>query len=171
MKTIFAIVPAVCSLVLQGCAPLPEHRGSESDDFVVCITEDGLPPVTTAFLIDKRSLRATPTQNPSRHAFSTIRKYTIANGQLTSASGRPLTEAFEILAQTTVGGDDFIVLRDQYNSRSSPLNLLALYAGHPIQVDVIFVVKVVDGSLSASKELTRKEASYHWRAVICKNGQ
>jgi hypothetical protein len=163
------ITIGIAATFLAGCSASSTIQSSKSDELVVSITEDkeaGQTPVTTAFLINKRSLHATPIPPHVGHPFPTIRKYTIVNGQLTSSGGNTLTKATEILTQATLGGNDFVVLREEYNSRSSPFGLLAYYSGHPYQVSRIVVAKVVAEELAARKELTSKGASYHWRASI-----
>lgn len=164
------ITIGIAAIFLAGCSTSSTIQSSRSDELVVSITEhkdSGQTPVTTAFLINKGSLHATPIPPHLGRPFPTIRKYTIVNGQL-SAAGRSLTVATEILTQTTVGGDDFIVLRDEYNSRVGPLNLLLYLGGHPVQVSKIAIARVASGRLLARRELTSKEASYHWSATIYK---
>src|SRR6478672_543663 len=164
------ITIGIAATFLVGCSTSSTTQSSKSDELVVSITEDkeaGQTPVTTAFFIDKGSLHATPIPPHLGHPLPTIRKYKIVDGQL-SAAGRPLTAASEILTQTTVGGDDFVVLRDEYNSRVGPLNLLLYLGGHPVQVSKIAIVRVASGRLLARSELTSKAASYHWSATIYK---
>ena len=170
IETMLRVTIGIAAAFLVGCSTSSTTQSSKSDELVVSITEDneaGQTPVTTVFLIDKGWLHATPIPHHLGQPFPPIRKYTILNGQL-SAAGRPLTAATEILTQTTVGGDDFVVLRDEHNSRVGPLNLLLYLGSHPVQVSKIAIVRVASGRLLARRELTSKEASYHWSATIYK---
>ena len=142
------------------------YASARANDLIVSITEKDTT-TETVFRVNAQSLKCTRIQTRQNRALPRIHKYTIVNWQL-SAAGRRLTNATEILFQTTVDGNDFLVIRDEYNSWLGPLRLLVAFSGHPVQVSKIVVVKVASGRSIARKELTRKAASYHWSATISK---
>lgn len=139
---------------------------AHASDLIVSVTEKTTS-TTTPFRISAQTLHAARGKPSEGHVLPRIHKYTIANWQL-SAAGQPLTKATEILFQTTADGADFVVLRDEDNSRLGLLNFLLFLGGHPVQVSKIAVVRVISGRLVARRELTSKEASYRWSATITK---
>lgn len=138
---------------------------AHGNDLIVSVTEKNKTPVTTTFRINTQSLRGAKAMSSESQILPQIHKYTITNGQLSTA-GRFLTKATEVLFQTTAEGADFVVFRDEYNSWFGPLKLLLFLGSHPVQVSKIVIVKVVSGRLACRRELTTKEASYRWSATI-----
>lgn len=165
MKTILHIAIGASAILLVACASSFATQGIGADVLTVSITESKRPPTTTEFRIDRNSLHVSNTPASRKSSVPTIKEYSISNDNLCFA-GTPLTQGDEILTQTTLDGEDFIVLRDQYNSMFGPINLLLFLGSHPVQVDRIAVVKVVSGKLIHRTELTSKESSYHWKATI-----
>jgi hypothetical protein len=79
---------------------------------------------------------------------------------------KTIAEAVEILAQTSVGEHDLVVVRYEYNSFSNPLRLLSAVAGHPVQVSEIIALAVSDGRVVKRWRLARVASSYEWRADV-----
>lgn len=84
------------------------------------------------------------------------------------ANGKAIADADEVLFQCQVDNVDIVVVRDEYNAFFGPFKLLAAASGHPIQVSKILVLKIENNNVVSEKEITRKEASYHWTAKIFK---
>ena len=154
-----------CPLKILLLLALLLRATAQANDLLVSVKEETKPPAATSFRINTQSLRGSRTKPSESRVLPQVRKYTIANWQLSTA-GRPLTKATEVLFQTTADGADFVVIRDEYNSWFGPLNLLLLLASHPVQVSRIAIVKVASGRLVAHRQLIRKEASYNWTATI-----
>ena len=79
---------------------------------------------------------------------------------------KKMVEADELLYQCRVDGYDLVVVRDEYNSFSNPMWMLFAFAGHPVQVSKIVIVKIADRKLRTKTKIIRKAASYHWRVSV-----
>jgi hypothetical protein len=66
---------------------------------------------------------------------STINRYKIQDHQIL-LNNKQLVHATEMLFQGNVNGTDLLIIREEYNSRSNPVRILAYWLGHPVQVDV-----------------------------------
>lgn len=77
-----------------------------------------------------------------------------------------LVKADEILYQCHIDGRDVVVVRDEYNSFSNPMRMLVAFAGHPVQVSKIMVLKIVDGKLETTTRIIRRPSSYRWRVSV-----
>ena len=151
MKASFLFFLALCATV-------------HAADLIVSVTE-----VKTGaksfFRVDPTSLQVESIPAAAGRVLPEISKYTIQDRQLTAAIS-PLTQADDVLAQCTVDGADFVVVRDEHNSFSSVVKVLVAISGHPIQVSKIVVIKITNGKLIARKELVRQSASYKWLTTI-----
>lgn len=167
---ILQILAAICVLFLAGCSNSAQMISHQNGGLGVYLTELKQPIVTTEFSLDTQSLQATQIVGQKRRILSTIKRYAIDNGQLTE-NGHSLTKATEILAQSTVDGEDFVALREEYNSLGGPLDILLFFGSHPVQVSRIAVVKIVGRKVVARAVLINKENSYHWKAVFLLRAQ
>lgn len=120
---------------------------------------------TTNYFFDANSRTVTPTGGIGGTEVPKITKYYIRDRQLSSES-RTLAKADEILYQCHVEGVDLVIVRSEYNSFANLLEILAAFAGHPVQVSRILVLQCKDHALTAETEITRKAASYRWSVKI-----
>jgi len=80
--------------------------------------------------------------------------------------GRRVSKAEEVLYQCSTDGFDIAVVREEYNSFSNPLRILAAFSGHPIQVSKVKVVTAKGGGRIWEHVLASEPASYHWSAKV-----
>lgn len=93
--------------------------------------------------------------------------YHLVAGKLVrSSDGRAFLNADEILAQATVAGADVVVVREDYNSFSTPFRWLVAVAGHPYQISKISVLLVGKGDRVKSFEVAREPYSGGWKALL-----
>jgi hypothetical protein len=80
--------------------------------------------------------------------------------------GKKLTKAKQILFQCNIDGVDLVVIRRIHVTIATPLRLLSAFAGHPMEINEIAILKVVDGKLIGEREMTRKLSSWDWTANV-----
>jgi hypothetical protein len=121
--------------------------------------------VTTSYSFDVASSNLKPLDSASGDAVPQTTTYSVKDGQLL-AGDKNLAEADELLYQCHIDGCDLVIVRDEYNSFSNPLRILSAFAGHPIQVSKIVILKIVDGKVRKQLEIIRKPSSYDWTASV-----
>jgi hypothetical protein len=120
---------------------------------------------TTAFAFDTSSRKMRELSEAKGEDLPQLSKYSVVKEQL-RAGPLGYMDATEVLYQCQIEGLDIVVLRDEYNSISNPLRLLAALVGHPIQVSQIIFVAIADGEVVFEKRLAREPASYRWKAEV-----
>jgi hypothetical protein len=103
--------------------------------------------------------------NPIGPAFQPINAYEIRNCRLQKGDSQ-IANAVEILVQARAGALDIVVIRNEYNSFSNPLRILAAIVGHPSQVSEVTALALSDGNVIGRWRLARAASSYEWRAVL-----
>ena len=122
---------------------------------------------TSFHSLDVASGEVSSAQSAGTVELGTLEAYRVRNEHVEDVqSGQSIAEATEILCQATSGGVDLIVVRQEYNSLSSPVRWLSAFSGHPVQVSKIVWLLVREGKVVHIIELMRKPASYHWKAKL-----
>jgi hypothetical protein len=123
--------------------------------------------VTSCFCLELSPATLEKSRDPdaARTPLPQIADYSIKSERLRFA-GTELTPALEILYQSRLPDADVIVIREEHNSFSNPMRILAALAGHPVQVSTIGVVVVRNGKLVRRWNPLRTASSYDWRAVL-----
>jgi hypothetical protein len=129
---------------------------------------EGRRSVTTSHCVNlaTRSVHRSQVQ-PSGPDLQPIQEYEIRNHRLRK-DGTQIADAVEILVQARADGMDVVVIRNEYNSFSNPLRILAAVAGHPAQVSEVIVLVLREGRVVGRWRLARATSSYEWRAVLRK---
>jgi hypothetical protein len=117
------------------------------------------------FRVETDSLWVRRMQATNSQALAQITRYKIEKGRLV-AGDKSLMKAQNILFQCNAGDADFVMVRQEHNSISNPLRVLSAFAGHPVQVSTIVLVKIRDGQVADRRELARRASSYEWSANI-----
>jgi hypothetical protein len=133
-------------------------------DLVVTVTE-AKTGQEKFFRVETDSLSTTKLQATNGEAMTKIAKYEIKKRKLI-AGDRALVKADDILFQCNAGNADFVVVRQEYNSLRWPHWVLSAFAGHPIQVSRVVIVKIADGNVVGHRKLAGRASSYEWRATI-----
>jgi hypothetical protein len=120
---------------------------------------------TSIHCIDFRKWSVSKPNSAEGSALPSIDRYVVKDYHLRYRD-KTLAEAVEILAQTSVGEHDLVVVRHEYNSFSNPLRILSAVAGHPVQVSEIIALAVSDGRVVKRWRLARVASSYEWRADV-----
>ena len=92
-------------------------------------------------------------------------QYLISDGAI-SYRGKKIFDANEFLYESNVNGIDVLVVRDEYNSFSSPLKLLSALAGHPVQTSKIWILSVQSGKIENKLLLAKEDSSYEWQVKM-----
>lgn len=104
----------------------------------------------------------------SDQAIPQLLEYAVQGGKLLK-QGAPLPDLLdvaEVLYQCQVEGMDFVVVRIEKNSMSSPAKLLSAMAGHPVQRSTVVALQVDGAKVLARRELISRDSSYRWQAKI-----
>ena len=128
------------------------------------------------FRVETDSLSARKIQAANGEALTKIERYKIEKGKLMIEKGKlmliggnqALIKAENILFQCSAGDSDFVVVRQEYNSLCCPHRVLSAFAGHPIQVSRVAIVKIEGGKVTGHRKLAGRASSYEWSATISK---
>lgn len=109
---------------------------------------------TESFDIDKKSFSGGFSENiiPSKQSG----KYSISRNKL-YFGGNELHDASSILFEGGMQGYDLLIIKDYYNSFSNPLRWLFAIAGHPVQGNKVYVLKIVNGKLIEREKILKIE--------------
>lgn len=102
---------------------------------------------TSIYCIDLATWSVTKIASASGCVLPSIDRYVVKDYHLKDRN-KTVAEAVEILAQTSLGDYDLVVVRHEYNSFSNPRWILSAVAGHPVQVSEVIALAVRDGRLS-----------------------
>jgi hypothetical protein len=105
--------------------------------------------------------------SPSGPDLQPIKEYEIRNDHLQKGKTQ-IADAVEILVQARANGLEVVVIRNEYNSFSNPLRILAAVAGHPAHVSEVIVLALSEGRVVGRWRLARAASSYEWRAALRK---
>ena len=133
-------------------------------DLVVAVTETKTGR-ERFFRVESDSLSVRKIQATNGEALAKIERYKIEKGKL-FAGDQSLMKAVNILFQCSAGNTDFVVVRQEHNSLCCPHRVLSAFAGHPVQVSKVVIVKIEGGTLIGRRELARRASSYEWTATI-----
>ena len=120
---------------------------------------------STIYWLDVMSLSLVKRDLASMREIPQSSTYSLSNRKLT-VDGVSITAADDILFQCPVEGFDLVIVRVDHNSISNPLRVLTAFSGHPIQVSVIYMLKIKDRAVVLKREITHKPASYEWSAKV-----
>jgi hypothetical protein len=122
---------------------------------------------TTIYSLESATLAFRQVDMTSGAELPQISKYEVSGRKLV-ADAIKFAEADEILYQCRVDELDFVVVRVENDSLSSPMKFLSALSGHPVQVSKIVVLTIKNGRVISEKEITQKDSSYHWVAKVLK---
>lgn len=117
------------------------------------------------FRVETDSLRVRKTQTTNGQALANVTTYRIEKRKLMTGDQR-LIKADDILFQGSAGDSDFVVVRQEYNSLCCPHRVLSAFAGHPVQVSKVMIVKVEGGKVAGHRKLAGRASSYDWAATV-----
>ena len=164
-RTLCVLALLLLSL-LYACASKQSSQALVPRDVVLSLHEKRTE-TTSYYTLNLVKGKAVPAQAVSSKEIPRTKAYGVLDGTLVRVDGLwRLMDATEILFQGEWDGLEVLIIREEYNSFSSPMRLLSALSGHPLQVSKIVWVTVKNGDIVHEKELRREPSSYGWKAVL-----